>query len=473
MESRFRTIAFSRSRQVAERILRFARGHLDPKKSERLMAYRGGYLAAERRKIEKELFSGSLLGVVSTNALELGIDVGSLDVCIIAGFPGTIASTWQQAGRVGRQSSDSVVIFIAVENPLDQYFIRNTRALFDRPSENALVDPSNPYLLMGHALCAAHEIPVTGGDRLLWNDTFGDVLALLEEDGLLALSEGIYYYNGQFYPSERVSIRSSSSQIYHLRDTGGNNRLVGMLDGSSALSEVYPGAVYMHQGESFVVRDLDTQTATAYLERGRTDYYTMCRREKSTEIISLTRNKRIRGVEVHTGQIRVTTRVTGFIKKHETTGQVLGGADLDLPRQVMETTGTWMVFDHLVEKEVKRQGYDLMGGLHALEHAAIGLLPLFSMCDRNDLGGLSTTRHSQTGRPTVFIHDSCQGGVGFSEKGYDEIEGLLEETLRAISSCGCPDGCPSCIQSPKCSNFNRPLDKECAVLILRLVTGKT
>ncbi|MCL5057844.1 MAG: DEAD/DEAH box helicase [Actinobacteria bacterium] len=472
MENRSRTIAFSRSRQVAERILRFARGHLGEKKSGRLMAYRGGYLAAERRKIEKALFSGSLMGVVSTNALELGIDVGNLDVCIIAGFPGTIASTWQQAGRVGRQNSDSVVIFIAVENPLDQYFIRNTRALFARPSEHAMVDPANPYLLMGHALCAAHEIPVTGEDRLLWNDAFGDVLTLLEEDGLLVLSEGIYYYNGQFYPSERVSIRSSSSQNYHLRDTGRNNRLVGILDGSSALSEVYPGAVYMHQGGTFIVRDLDTETATAYMERGETDYYTMCHREKSTEIISVNRHKEINGQRVYTGQVRVTTRVTGYVKKHEITGQVMGGSELNLPEQVMETTGTWIVFEDLAVKEVKRHGYDLMGGLHAMEHASIGLLPLFAMCDRNDLGGLSTISHSQTGRPTVFIHDSCQGGVGFSEKGYDEIKGLLEETLKAISSCRCPDGCPSCIQSPKCSNFNRPLDKECAVLLLRLATGK-
>jgi DEAD/DEAH box helicase domain-containing protein len=472
LENRARTIAFSRSRQVAERILRFTRGHLGEKKSAGIMAYRGGYLAAERRKIEKALFSGALLGVVSTNALELGIDVGDLDVCIIAGFPGTIASTWQQAGRVGRHNSDSLVIFIAVENPLDQYFIRNTRALFARPSEQAMVDPSNPYLLMGHALCAAHELPVAGEDRLLWNDTFGDVLTLLEEDGHLVFSEGLYYYNGQFYPAERVSIRSSSNSNYHLRDAGRNNRLIGTLDGSSALSEVYPGAVYMHQGETFTVRELDTGAATAYLEKSETDYYTMCHREKSTAILAVNRHKEIHGLDIYTGQLRVTTRVTGFVKKHQLTGQVLGGGSLSLPEQVMETTGTWMVFDHRVVEAVKRHGLDLMGGLHALEHAAIGLLPLFAMCDRNDLGGLSTVGHSQTGRPTVFIHDSCQGGVGFSERGYEEIEALLEETLKAIFSCPCPDGCPSCIQSPKCSNFNRPLDKEGAVLILHLAAGK-
>ncbi|MFZ5644632.1 MAG: DEAD/DEAH box helicase [Bacillota bacterium] len=471
IEKKYRTIAFSRSRQVTERILRFARGGLGEKLSSQLMAYRGGYLANERRAIEKALFTGNVTGVVSTNALELGIDVGGLDVCIIAGFPGTIASTWQQAGRVGRQKKESLVIFIAVENPLDQYFIRNSGALFSHPSENALVDPANPYLLMGHVLCAAHELPVRECDCLLWDDVFIDILALLVEDTDIILSEETYYYNGQIYPSERVNIRSSSPASYHLRDAGQKNRLVGILDGSAALSEVYPGAVYMHQGETYVVKDLDTETATAYMQKTDTDYYTMCRREKSTEIISVTRQKELYGNTVFTGQIRVTTRVTGYIKKHETTGQVLGGGDLNLPEQVMETTGTWIVFNDLVADSAKRHNYDLMGGLHAMEHAAIGLLPLFAMCDRNDLGGLSTVSHPQTAKPTVFIHDTCHGGVGFSEKGYDEIKSLLEETLKAISYCDCYDGCPSCIHSPKCSNFNRPLDKECARMILSLATG--
>lgn len=472
LECRSRTIAFSRSRQVTERMLRFTRGHLGEKMASSVTAYRGGYLAPERRRIEQALFNGSLLGVISTNALELGIDVGDLDVCIIAGFPGTIASTWQQAGRVGRKNRDSLVIFIAVENPLDQYFLRNTAALFSRPSEYALVDPSNPYLLMGHALCAAHELPVTEADYPLWDDVFVDILSLLEEDGDLILSEGAYYFNSSVYPAERVNIRSGSLKNFLLRDTGRNNRLVGTIDGAAAMSEVHPEAVYMHQGESYIVKRLDTETSTAYMEKRETDYYTLCRRQKSTEILSVTRSKDISGNTIYTGQLRVTSKVTGFIKKHEVTGQVLGGGELELPEQVMETTGAWMVFGDHVAGEVKKNNLDLMGGLHAMEHAAIGLLPLFAMCDRNDLGGLSTTCHGQTKKPTVFIHDTCHGGVGFSEKGYDEITGLLEETLKAISGCECADGCPACIHSPKCSNFNRPLDKECAMLILSLALGR-
>jgi DEAD/DEAH box helicase domain-containing protein len=473
LESRYRTIAFSRARQVTERILRFTRRNIrDEKNTGKVMAYRGGYLAAERRGIEGALFGGSLMGVISTNALELGIDVGGLDVCIIAGFPGTIASTWQQAGRVGRGSGESLVLFVAVETPLDQYFIRNTGALFARPGEQALIDPGNPYILMGHALCAAHELPVTPEDYPLWDQTFADLLALLDEDGDLVRSGETFYFNGQTYPSERVNIRSSSSSPVHLRDAGRGNRLVETLDIGAALSEVYPGAVYTHQGDTFVVKSLDLNTHTAVMDQQDVDYYTLCGRDKSTEILSVDRTKELFGHRLNTGQLRVTSRVTGFVKKHEQTGQVVGGGKLELPEQVLETTGMWVVLNQEAAARSKEYGLHLMGGLHAVEHAAIGLLPLFAMCDRNDLGGLSTVCHFQTEGPTIFIHDACHGGVGFGEKGYDEAAGLFETTLEAIQACECEAGCPSCIYSPKCSNFNRPLDKEGAVFLLHLLLGR-
>ncbi|MCL6610205.1 MAG: DEAD/DEAH box helicase [Peptococcaceae bacterium] len=473
VQSRYRTIAFSRARQVTERILRFTRRNIgDPRFAGRVLAYRGGYLAADRRRIEEALFKGTLLGVISTNALELGIDVGDLEVCIIAGFPGTIASTWQQAGRVGRGGKEALVIFVAVETPIDQYFLRNTGALFASPSERALIDPGNPYIMMGHVMCAAHEYPVTPDDYPLWNETFTGLLSLLEEDGDLVRSEGGYYFNGQVYPAERINIRSSSSSLVHLRDAGRGNRLVEAIDESAALSEVYPGAVYTHQGETYVVRELDLEAGAALMDRQDVDYYTMCGRDKKTEIISVDRSRDLNGHRLYTGQLKVTTRVTGYVKKHERTGQVLGGGSLDLPERVLETTGTWVVLDEEAAAQVKERGLHLMGGLHAVEHAAIGLLPLFSMCDRNDLGGLSTEHHRQTGGATVFIHDACHGGVGFSEKGYDEAEGLLEAVLEAVMSCRCQAGCPSCIFSPKCSNFNRPLDKEAAVMILHLLLGR-
>ncbi|MFZ5631307.1 MAG: DEAD/DEAH box helicase [Bacillota bacterium] len=473
LESRYRTIAFSRARQVTERILRFTRQNMkEEKNAGKVMAYRGGYLAGERRKIEDALFGGSLMGVISTNALELGIDVGDLEVCIIGGFPGTIASTWQQAGRVGRSSGESLVIFVAVENPMDQYFLRNTGALFARPGEQALIDPGNPYILLGHALCAAHELPVTPGDYPLWSQNFTDLLRLLEEDRELIYSDGKYYFNGQTYPAERVNVRSSSSSLIHLRDAGRGNRLVEVLDQSAAMSEVYPGAVYTHQGETYIVKSLDLETSTALMDQCDVDYYTMCGRDKTTEILSVDRSREMNGHRLYTGQLKVTTRVTGYMKKHEKTGQVVGGGQLELPEQVMETTGFWVVVDDGAAGRVKDYNLDLMGGLHAVEHAAIGLLPLFAMCDRNDLGGLSTVCHPQTGGPTVFIHDACHGGVGFSEKGYEEAAGLFGATLETILSCHCMVGCPACIYSPKCSNFNRPLDKGAAVLLLHLLLGR-
>jgi DEAD/DEAH box helicase domain-containing protein len=238
------------------------------------------------------------------------------------------------------------------------------------------------------------------------------------------------------------------------------------------MSEVYPGAVYTHQGNTFIVKSLNLDTATALMEQQDVDYYTMCHREKSTEILTTDRTKTLNGHQLFTGQLKVTTKVTGFIKKLEKTGQIVGSGQLDLPERILETTGMWIVTDESAAVMAKEHGLNLMGGLHAVEHAAIGLLPLFSMCDRNDLGGLSTVCHAQTEKPTIFIHDACHGGVGFSEKGYDVIESLLEATLEAISSCSCEAGCPSCIYSPKCSNFNRPLDKEAAIFLLHLLLGK-
>lgn len=473
LDVKAKTIAFSRARQVTERILRLARGRMENGVQQgQLKSYRGGYLATERRQIESELFHGQVLGVVTTNALELGIDVGELDVCIIAGFPGTIASTWQQAGRVGRRQKDALIIFIAVANPLDQYFLRNTLALFNKPTEHALIDPQNPYILLGHALCAAHELPVTVEDYVLWDEIFISLLAILEEDGQVVTNDGKHYYLGQGYPAEKVSIRHSSATTYQLRDAGQHNRLVGVLDGHTALSEAHPGAVYMHQGETYLVKDLDTEKGIATIDQVDVDYYTMVKRDKKTEILQQQAQKTFGSNQAFYGALRVTTKVTGYIKKHEVSGQVLGGGDLNLPEELMETTGMWLTINDDIVDKVKEYRLNLMGGLHALEHAAIGLLPLFAMCDRNDIGGLSTLLHLETNRPTIFIHDAHFGGVGFSEIAYHKLENLLEETLVAISECDCEVGCPSCIYSPKCSNFNRPLDKEAAICILHLLLGR-
>lgn len=472
LEERARTIAFARARQVVERILRQVRRELAPPLAARLTAYRGGYLAAERREIELELFSGRLLGVVATNALELGIDVGEMEVCLIAGYPGTIASTWQQAGRVGRRERDSLVIFIAVANPLDQYFLRHPEAFFEKPTESALIDTANPYLLLGQARCAAQELPLTPADLALWDPVLVDLLTILEEDGQVMRADGRWFYTGQDYPAEKVNLRTTG-RTFQLRDRGEKNRLVGTMDGHTAFSEAHPGAIYLHQGETYRVEELDIPGETAYLRRVDVDYYTMVGREKSTEILETLSEKELYGHRFAVGRLRVRTRVTGYIKKHELTGQVLGGESLSLPEEVLETVGMWFCPSPELTAQVKAAGLDLMGGLHAVEHAAIALLPLYAMCDRSDVGGLSTVLHTQTGEPTVFIHDAYEGGVGFAEKGYEKAEELLAATLEAVASCPCENGCPSCIHSPKCSNFNRPLDKEAAILILHGLLGRT
>jgi DEAD/DEAH box helicase domain-containing protein len=468
-----RTIVFSRARQAAERMLRLSRRQLkDPKMADSVLSYRGGYLPKERRAIEGALFNGKALGVIATNALELGIDVGDLDTCIIAGFPGTIASTWQQAGRVGRRFGESLVFFIAVNNPLDLFFIRHTDALFTRPTEKALIDPSNPYILMNHVVCAAHELPVDVQDHQVWGDVFLDLLAILEEDGLVIRSDDRYYYAGEGYPAEHFSIRSASPDTFQLRDAGKDNRLIGVVDGGTAYSEVHPGAVYMHQGATYVVRTLDLDKQLAFLDETEVDYYTMVRRDKTTEILDIQKEKMFNGNQIASGLLKVTTKVTGFIKKHEIGGQVLGSGDLDLPEQILETVGTWLMVNEDMAGAIKKAGLDLMGSLHAVEHAAIGLLPLFVMCDRNDIGGLSTVRHAQTDCPTIFIHDAYHGGVGFSETAYEDIQALLEATLEAVQSCLCEDGCPGCIHSAKCSHFNQPLDKEGAIYLMHLLLGR-
>ncbi|MGI5839511.1 MAG: DEAD/DEAH box helicase [bacterium] len=468
-----RTIAFSRARQATERILRQTRRELEGTSlAEKVLAYRGGYLAKERRQIEAALFQGQARGVVSTNALELGIDVGDLDVCVIAGFPGTIASTWQQAGRVGRRQRDSLIFFIAVTNPLDQYFLRHTEALFRRPTEEALIDPENPYILLSHALCLAHELPVTEADFAFWSGTLRDLLVILADDGLVAAAGGKIYYSGQGFPADKVNIRTASAGTFQLRDAGDAGRLIGVIDGAAAYSETHPGAVYMHQGETYVVRELDTEKTTVRLDKAEVDYYTVVKRDKKTEILATREEKEMFGNRVGLGELKVTTKVTGFVKKHELSGQVLGGGTLSLPEQVLETIGMWLTVNEEIETKVKEAGRNLMGGIHAIEHAAIGLLPLFVMCDRNDIGGLSVLAHSQTGRPTVFIHDAYNGGVGFSEKAYRDIERLLLTTLEAVRECACDSGCPSCIYSPKCSNFNQPLDKEAAIMLLHYLLGQ-
>lgn len=464
-----RNITFARTRKVAELILRYAREALEetqPDLASRVCAYRAGYLPEQRREIEQGLFRGRLLGVTATNALELGVDVGALDATVTVGYPGSIASVWQQAGRAGRGKKDSLSILIGLDNPLDQYFMREPKELFGRTPEHALIDPSNPYLLYQHLPCAAHERPLTNADERLFGPTFAEVMARLEESGVLEYRGERWFISGISYPAERVNIRSVSGSMFTLLDESNNYRMLEQVDGATALLRVHPGAVYLHQGETYLVTRLDLDAQTAYVRPVDVDYYTTPREINDVRIVRSWQVRHFPTCDAFYGQVRVTQQVIGYKRVQQYTETVLDNVPLELPPQSFVTSALWFSVPTEIMMRVVEAGLDFAGGLHALEHASIGLLPLFAMCDRLDIGGLSTPSHEDTGEAQVFIYDGHPGGVGIAEKGFQMLERLWAATRKAVADCPCEDGCPSCVQSPKCGNNNEPLDKAAAVAIL-------
>lgn len=464
-----RTIVFTLARKSAELILRYAKQQLDEEKSPaaaKIMSYRGGYRPEERRLIERKLFKGDLLGVTSTNALELGIDVGNLDASIITGYPGTIASTWQQAGRAGRTGETSLAVLVAIDNPIDQFLMRHPDYFFGHNHEEAIVDPQNPYLLAAHVLCAAYEFPIENEEVELFGERLYDVLAALGEAGELSY-RGRWYWSGENYPAKDVNIRSTSSDSYSIISVD-NVALLGTVDSTTAFDMVHPGAVYLHGGESYIVEKLDIEERAAYVSQADLSYYTVPSSQtwiaKSEELDQ----KPFARTTAYLGDVQVTTQVTGFRKKQLFTDQMIEYVPLDLPKMDFPTQSVWIeIPQELADKAIGR-GFDLAGSIHAIEHAAIGILPLFAMCDRQDIGGVSHPSHPDTHNlPAVFIYDAHPGGVGISETAYDRLDEVLSATLRAIEDCKCEDGCPSCVQSPKCGNNNEPLDKHGAAFLLR------
>jgi DEAD/DEAH box helicase domain-containing protein len=529
VQAGIRTIAFTRARRVAELILLYARRILEgdaPDLSDRVRAYRAGYRPEQRREIERGLRpGGGLLGVTATSALELGIDIGDLDASLLVGFPGTIASLWQQAGRAGRGTRHALSVLIALDNPLDQYFMRHPGDLFGRPHEHALIDPANPYILQQHLPCAAHEIPLSrgsedgeqpytaapvparsprraipgrarvsqrqtlrpahaaphrkpplppglaqGDDEALFSAGFVAAMIALEKAGELEYRAGVghdrWYPRPGAYPAQEVSLRAMAGSHMALLNAAQNYRLLEEIEGTSALFRVHPGAIYLHQGESFLVRELDLDTGHAILEPVQVDYYTQPRELNDVRILRPVAHQQLGAARATLGEVRVTQRVIGYRKVQQFREEVLALEDLDLPPQTFDTVGLWWEVPAEIMARVKRRGLDLAGGLHAVEHAAIGLLPLFAMCDRWDIGGLSTPYHPDTETALVFIYDAFPGGVGIAEKGFDLLADLWQTTYEGVRDCPCEDGCPSCIQSPKCGNNNEPLDKRAAVLIL-------
>ena len=470
-----RTMAFVRSRRVAELVYLYARAQLEearPGLGDMISPYRGSYLAEDRRRIEGALFRGELMGVAATNALELGIDVGSLEATVLTGYPGSISSTWQQAGRSGRRGEESLSILVGQNNPLDQYLMNHPEALFGRPVESALVAPENPYIMQPHLLCAAHEMPLSREDEATFGPSFRARIESLEENGLLRNSGGKWYISTEVsYPAEAVNIRSTSASSYLVVEEG-SGRILETVEEVSAFHQLHAGAVYLHQGEPYLVSRLDLDSKTAHVGLSDAVYYTQVRDITDIRVHTVRCSKRVGGVEVYLGDVEVTNQVISFRKRAPFTEEVIGEEVLELPPRRFNTVALWFSVPRDFLETAKRVRMDLAGCLHAAEHAAIGVLPLFALCDRNDIGGVSTPLHPDTGGPQVFIYDGHPGGIGIAERGYQIIDELWEATLLVVSECPCIAGCPSCVQSPKCGNNNYPLDKGLAVDMLRaLATG--
>lgn len=470
LQAGFRTIAFTQSRKVTELIHLWV-SRLSPRLSEKVSSYRAGFMPEERREIESRLSRGDLMGVVSTSALEMGIDIGYLDVCLLVGYPGTIINTWQRGGRVGRSGRESLIILVAKPDALDQYFMKHPEELFERSYEAAFLDPHNPFVVKDHLPCAAAERPVTLEDERYWPKDLKTHLEDLEREGKLTrTAEGDpTWFSTRRNPHMGVNIRSvGRTYTIFEEETGG---AIGTIDGIRALKECHPGAIYLHRARQYLVKELHLEKRDIIAGRSDLKYFTRIRTEKDTEILQILRSRPRAQFLVRQGRVKVTEWLTGYEKRALPGQELLGVKDLDLPPQTFETMGFWIEIEDAARKLVEQQGLHFMGGIHAIEHAMIGLFPLFALCDRNDLGGISYPHHPELQKSAVFIYDGYPGGVGLADRGFDVVQELLEKTLHLLRQCECENGCPSCIHSPKCGNGNKPLDKRSAVLILEFLLG--
>ncbi|NWF77010.1 MAG: DEAD/DEAH box helicase [Chloroflexi bacterium] len=461
-----RGLVFARTRKLTELIYIYTRDQLPPPLRDKISPYRAGYLPEDRRRIEHQFFNGELLGLVATTALELGINIGDLDATVLTGYPGSIASAWQQAGRSGRSTYSSLSFLVALQNPLDQYLMRNPDFFFSKNFDNAIINPANPYILKPHLLCAAWEKPLEDRDEEFFGASMSAMLAELEQEGMLRKRQERWHPTPSIsYPAQDINIRSTSGQSYAVID-GQQGQLLETVEASVAIFQIHPGAIYLHQGESYLIKELDLVRRIAWAEPVSADYYTQTMEITDIRVTKLLKEKDCHGVKVYFGDVDVTTTVVGFKRLKQFTEEVITQEPLDLPPQQFPTKALWFDLPQKAIARITDAGLDFHGGLHACEHAAIGILPLFALCDRNDIGGVSTPFHPDTGRAQIFIYDAHPGGIGIAEKGFEIIADLWQATLKAVEGCPCADGCPSCVQSPKCGNNNQPLDKEAAAILL-------
>jgi DEAD/DEAH box helicase domain-containing protein len=463
-----RTICFMKSRKGVELILRHASDRLDPELREQIAPYRAGYTPAQRHEIERRLSAGELLGVVATDALELGIDIGELDAAICVTFPGTVASLRQMWGRAGRRGR-GLALYIAGEDALDQFFCRHPVEFLERPVEAAILDPDSSEIYAEHLLCAAHEAPLTDADAPILGEQWHEYAQELSREGMLReRATGFVPQRADDYPAARVALRSASADSFVLVEAS-SGELLGTIEAGRAYSTVHEGAVYLHLGRSYIVLDLDLTARRALLEPFDGDYFTQAKRESMTYIERLGERRTTHGVTLSFGSISYSETVLGYQRKGLQDHEVIDFQSLDLPTVEFPTRSLWYELDELIAAEAFPSAV-LLGALHALEHAQIAVLPLIAMCDRWDIGGLSTNAHPQTGGPTIFIYDGHPGGVGITRRGFDQFERLVADAARLIGECPCRSGCPSCVQSPKCGNLNEPLSKRGALELLHRMT---
>ncbi|MFL6259484.1 MAG: DEAD/DEAH box helicase [Thermoanaerobaculia bacterium] len=459
-----KTIVFTKARRITELLYSWLRRQ-EPSLASRVASYRAGFLAEERRRIEKSLFEGKLDGVISTSALEMGIDVGGLDACILVGYPGSMMATWQRSGRVGRAGRESITAMVAMPDALDQYFLDHPEQFLERPCERLIVDPANDPVSRAHLVCAASEMPLCGDDRLYLAPHEERVEKLLRQGHLLAAAEGDEIFSLRRRPQRHVNLRGAG-ETYAIMAGG---RTIGTVDGVRALHECHPGAVYLHAGRQFLVEALESEERRVLAEAADLDYFTTPLTEKETEILEVLEEKSVGPLQAWLGRLKVTERVVGFERKRIHGQETIDQTPLDLPPIEFETVGLWWAAPRAIEETLRRRGEHFLGSLHASEHAGISLFPILALCDRGDIGGISYPLHPQMGTGAVFIYDGHPGGVGIAARGFEDLTDLLGRVLLLIEGCPCETGCPSCVQSPKCGNGNRPLDKIGAARVLRLL----
>ncbi|MFV2038645.1 MAG: DEAD/DEAH box helicase, partial [Acidimicrobiales bacterium] len=409
-----------------------------------------------------------------------GVDIGGLDACILNGFPGTIASMWQQAGRAGRDQQESLAVLVSGEDQLDRYLMAHPRDVFTRTPEPAVINPTNPFILQPHLACAAYELPLSHADYRYWSEGLDDGIRALVMDDQLKIrrrrlrggeDEPIAVWAARGIPGRKLGIRSGPSAEYRICRTDGT--LVGTVGESSAFAQVHAGAIYLHRGQTFRVVELDLSDhrATVVPDDGNT--YTQARTDIQISVLGTDVSRSVGRSRLHLGSVEVRSQVVGYQRKDARSRRILGNETLELPPQELITRAFWYTVEPELLAAAQLDAAAVPGTLHAVEHAAIGILPLFTICDRWDVGGVSTAQHGDTGTPSIFIYDGYQGGAGIAELGYRASDRHLRATLEVLEACPCPDGCPSCVQSPKCGNGNEPLDKHGAIALLRVLFATT